>query len=1217
MMRRLSFGLLVLAMTVSLAGGAVSWQSRFDGGVLSLDIPVPAFHDADNDAGSFVALELSGAGLSDEYGAPALPVYRRLVEVPHGAVVSLTARPGEVTRYEPARVLLPVQFPVPKSGPAPEFALDEKLYAQDGWYGEIGARLVEAGVMRGHRLVLVEITPARYNPVQGVLELAQGVSVQMNWIGADWGQTRARAERYDNTVFRNRLAGVTVNHGDFGFSPPPDLPVGYLIIVPDDWEENVRPLAEWRRRRGHHVFVRNLSQVGGGAANTVRNFIKDAYDNWPVPPSFVLLVGDVDRIGHFTGQGTGSPPTDLNFALLDGDDYLPDLDLSRASLANAAQLDTFVHNVITYEQAGGTGGRDWLNRAYFIASNDAGFHQVAEATHAHVMQKLRGYGLECDSLWLYYNQGTPIAEAINAGRAWVTYSGHGSTTSWADPSPSFGIPAVRNLTNVDMIPYVQTYACVSGDYTYGECFSEAWIRNGRRGALAHIASSVNSYWTEDDTLERRVYDCMFDSSFHWIMGGYNRAKLIYFEQMGHSGMTRRYLEMYNLMGDGAIDVYAGVPRTLSVSYPPVIPMGSYPLTVRVSEGKNPVRNALVGVTARDDTTLFAAGYTDASGEVTLVIHTTVPDSVFVTVTGHNLEPHLGACLALPSSGPYVMYLNHVVDDSAGGNNDGIVNPGETINLPMWVKNWGSAPAVGVETRLRTGDQSVTLRDSVKQFGTIAAGDSAQTGAVGFGFSVSAACTNNHPMRFIVRSRDNLDSIWETPLTLFVGAPVLDYAAHEVNDPPPGGNGNGMLEPGETGNLVVVLRNLGRGHAYGATAKLRSGDSRLVVLDSLGSFSTINRDTLGSNVADPFRVEADASIPRETEVPCTLIVSVGETEWVRVFTLEIGALRTCDPIPDNDSPARYYAYDVTDTLYTEAPVFDWLDIKPLGTRLPITGDDQTVQLDLPPAFGPFYFYGRRFTRLSVCGNGFIAPGQTTRTAYNNTQIPTASASTMLALLWDDLYPPTSGGIWWYHDEASHRFIIQFDSMPTFSNRDIFDWYQLVIYDTTRAAPDGNSVFEYHYLTASSCGSATVGINDSTTVIGIQHVFDNNYHRAAAPLVPGMAIRFTTVEPRVGIAERAGDGGPAVGFRLEPSRPNPMRGAAHISFSLPYETEVRLSVYDASGRRVRELLRGAGRTGRQTVTWDGRDDAGRAAARGVYLYRLEAGGRSISRKLILTD
>ena len=59
------------------------------------------------------------------------------------------------------------------------------------------------------------------------------------------------------------------------------------------------------------------------------------------------------------------------------------------------------------------------------------------------------------------------------------------------------------------------------------------------------------------------------------------------------------------------------------------------------------------------------------------------------------------------------------------------------------------------------------------------------------------------------------------------------------------------------------------------------------------------------------------------------------------------------------------------------------------------------------------------------------------------------------------------------------------------------------------------------------------------------------------------------------------------------PNPFRDHLNISCNMEYGGEVRkLSVYDASGRRVKDLLVAT------TMSWDGKDDNGNIAAPGVY-------------------
>ena len=89
-----------------------------------------------------------------------------------------------------------------------------------------------------------------------------------------------------------------------------------------------------------------------------------------------------------------------------------------------------------------------------------------------------------------------------------------------------------------------------------------------------------------------------------------------------------------------------------------------------------------------------------------------------------------------------------------------------------------------------------------------------------------------------------------------------------------------------------------------------------------------------------------------------------------------------------------------------------------------------------------------------------------------------------------------------------------------------------------------------------------------------------------------------------------------FALQPNRPNPFRASTTLAFSLPTAATVRLAVYDAAGRLVRRLLEhealGAGAHER---VWDGRDEAGHVAAPGIYAYRLEADGRTATRKMLL--
>jgi hypothetical protein len=86
-------------------------------------------------------------------------------------------------------------------------------------------------------------------------------------------------------------------------------------------------------------------------------------------------------------------------------------------------------------------------------------------------------------------------------------------------------------------------------------------------------------------------------------------------------------------------------------------------------------------------------------------------------------------------------------------------------------------------------------------------------------------------------------------------------------------------------------------------------------------------------------------------------------------------------------------------------------------------------------------------------------------------------------------------------------------------------------------------------------------------------------------------------------------------LEQNYPNPFNPTTHIRFSMPAPGPFRLTVHDAAGRRVRTLRDGVAPAGWHDARWDGRDDAGRRVASGVYFYRLEAPGGTQARKMLL--
>ena len=90
---------------------------------------------------------------------------------------------------------------------------------------------------------------------------------------------------------------------------------------------------------------------------------------------------------------------------------------------------------------------------------------------------------------------------------------------------------------------------------------------------------------------------------------------------------------------------------------------------------------------------------------------------------------------------------------------------------------------------------------------------------------------------------------------------------------------------------------------------------------------------------------------------------------------------------------------------------------------------------------------------------------------------------------------------------------------------------------------------------------------------------------------------------------------IGTMALAAAPNPFNPRTTLSFSLPQESAVELVAFDLHGRRVRKLMAGVLPVGPHQVIWDGRDDAQRDLASGIYQVRLNASGRSAIARLVL--
>ncbi len=92
-------------------------------------------------------------------------------------------------------------------------------------------------------------------------------------------------------------------------------------------------------------------------------------------------------------------------------------------------------------------------------------------------------------------------------------------------------------------------------------------------------------------------------------------------------------------------------------------------------------------------------------------------------------------------------------------------------------------------------------------------------------------------------------------------------------------------------------------------------------------------------------------------------------------------------------------------------------------------------------------------------------------------------------------------------------------------------------------------------------------------------------------------------------------PATGPLTLGNRPNPFNPKTTITFDLPETGRVKLGIYDLQGRLVKLLVEGDKEAGGHAVAWNGETASGSHAASGVYFYRLDTPGGSVSAKMVL--
>ncbi|RLC51536.1 MAG: hypothetical protein DRI23_04810 [Candidatus Cloacimonadota bacterium] len=1064
-----------------------------------------------------------------EFGMPDLPRFTRMIAIPDYGTTNVT-----VTYFEEEMIenilIYPIQELQLESQPnRAEFIRNEEFYNGKSVFPKQIVEVSEPVIFRDIRLVSVTVNPFQYDPASRELKVYHDISVTINTDTSSQGINPKLSSRKLSRSFEPLYKAVIENYDEIVRNTDDIYQEPcYLLIYRDDntAQTYLEYIEDWKVRKGFEFHLVSSAETGT-STGSIKNYIQNAYDTWENPPEFVAIAGDVSGtyglptfFENFSGYGgEGDHP----YSQLEGNDILADVIIGRLSFETITHLQIIVSKILNYEREPYLGNTDWYEQAV-MAGDPSSSGPSCVFTKQAIKEMMEYYVPDFEFSEAYSGgYSSTMTSALNAGVSYLNYRGYIGMSGFDNSS-------INGLNNGFMLPFAVFMTCDTGSFaSYSPSRSETFLRAGNsatslKGAIAAIGTATSGTHTMfNNCTDAGTYYGVFADKIYNPGGALLRGKLHLFNSFPGDPSSRVSIFSHwnTLMGDPSIELWTGVPQPMDITYDASINLGANFLQVSVlDDSGDPIENAWVTAYMENED-FVQRGYTNEQGLVYLPMEDAVLGTVDLTITHHNNIPHLGSFEVI-SEPLFISESGIVIDDDnngySNGNDDDLVNPGENIELQVGLKNYGSQTANNVSATISSQVSFITIDDNTEDYGNIDSG-STNYCADSYKFSVDENVLGGEVIQLDLDILDSSGNQWDDHIFIPIAAANLDVSDYTIID------ANGMLNPGDTVELVVSLFNSGSAESTSLQGELSSENEYITLIDSIADFVDILPGQSGDNDASRFELSADSHCINGSQIEFNLELSNGSGFYQTItFLIDVGIVTVLDPLgPDSYG---YYAYDSNDETYDLHPMFNWLEIDPSyggsGTSIPLYDSGDTGAVDDVAMPFTFNFYGVNYDMISVCSNGWIAPGGSEQASFMNSQIPAPQGpSPMIAPFWDDLVT-TGGSVLYYYDLAEHAFIIEWSRVHTdFANSE--ETFQVIIYDpAVYPTPSGDAeiVFQYLNVTNSSSGNyggypmqhgqyATVGLEDHTGARGLEFTYNNTYPTAAATLQNNLAIKFTTM------------------------------------------------------------------------------------------------------------
>jgi hypothetical protein len=366
----------------------------------------------------------------------------------------------------------------------------------------------------------------------------------------------------------------------------PGQGAAYLVITTHDLLAAAQQLASYRAGQGLTAKVVDVEDIydlwnnGIADPNAIRNFLAFTVASWQPAPRFVVLAGqgNLDYKNYLGYGGNLLPPllapttyglfaADQLFADVVHSSGVPSFAIGRLPVGTAAQLQTVVQKIQSYEAAGAAG---WSGTALWVADAaqaGANFPQDSDQIATALPGGYTAQRIYVDQVGAAEAR-TDLLNGIAAGAGLFNYIGHGGLDELSG-SGLLEATDVPSLGNGARLPVLTALTCTINRFEVPGItpLGSAMVQQSGGGAVAAWAPSGISDDGDAKVLGQRFYLELGNGQAHGLRLGEMVARAL--ADYAATSSSTDLLYIYQLLGDPALQVKAGPPAALTSTGSPV------------------------------------------------------------------------------------------------------------------------------------------------------------------------------------------------------------------------------------------------------------------------------------------------------------------------------------------------------------------------------------------------------------------------------------------------------------------------------------------------------------------------------------------------------------------------------------------------------------------------------------------------------------------------